>query len=164
MSQSLHWRGRTAGFTFIELLVTLAILATLAWMAVPMIEVAVQRNKEKELRSALAEIRGAIDAYKHAVDQGRIKTAPGESGYPLNLDVLVEGVSDQKSVDRKMLYFLRRVPRDPFNSDSAQGSAASWGLRSYASPPEEPREGEDVFDVFSRSEKTGLNGLPYRQW
>lgn len=157
-------KTRTAGFTFIELLVSLAILATLAFMAIPMIEVTVQRQKEKEFRGALAEIRAAIDAYKRATDQGRIKNSPGESGYPKTLEVLVEGVNDQKDVDRKMIYFLRRIPRDPFDTDSERSAALSWGLRSYASPADEPREGDDVFDVFSRSEKVGLNGLPYRQW
>jgi len=135
-----------------------------ALVAIPMVELTVQRNKERLLRSALAEIRSAIDAYKRAADQGRIKLGVGESGYPKTLDVLVEGADDQKSNERKKIYFLRRLPRDPMTTDETLAAAESWGRRSYASPPDDPQEGDDVFDVFSKSERVGINGVAYREW
>ncbi len=147
---------RMKGFTLIELLVTVAIVAVLASAALPLNELMVQRAKEQDLRRALRELREAIDAHKQAWDDGRILRRVGESGYPKRLGDLVEGVEDQRDPRRARIFFLRRIPPDPFGEP--------WGLRSYASPPEDPREGEDVFDVFSRSERVGLNGKPYRQW
>lgn len=152
------------GFTFIELLVTLAIMSTLAMLALPMVEVAVQRHKERQLRAALAEIRSAIDAYKRAADRGSIKLSAGDSGYPKSIAVLVDGVEDQQSNPRRMLYFLRRIPADPMQEDGGAAPADGWGYRSYASPPDDPREGDDVFDVFSKSTLVGINGVPYRDW
>ena len=144
------------GFTLIEMLVTLAILALLASLALPLSEVSTQRAKERELRHALRALRGAIDAYKQAVDEQRVARKADESGYPPTLEVLVGGVKDAKDPKGAKLYFLRRLPRDPFGGD--------WGLRSYASPPDDPQPGRDVFDVYSRSEGVGLNGVPYREW
>lgn len=159
MSPRLH------GFTLIELVVTVAIVGLLAAVAMPMAELVVQRHKEQELRLALREIRGAIDAYKAAGDEGRIKTSVGSSGYPPSLQALVEGTADAKSADGKAkLYFLRRVPRDPFFADPTAAAPETWGQRSYASPPDAPAAGEDVFDVHSRAGGNGLNGIPYRQW
>ena len=155
---------RQQGFTFIELMITLAIMATLATVAVPMAQVAQQRAKEHELRSALIEIREAIDAYKRASDNGRIKLSLGASGYPKKLDELVEGVPDQRSPSKQNIYFLRRLPRDPFQPREEGSAADSWNKRAYASPPDNPSEGEDVFDVASRSTKAGLNGVPLNQW
>jgi general secretion pathway protein G len=154
----------TRGFTFIELMMTLAIMGVMLTVAVPMAQLVQQRQKERDLRVALAEIREALDAYKRAADQGRVLVRLGESGYPKKLELLVEGVDDQRSPSRQKMYFLRRLPRDPMASDASVPAAESWGRRSYASPPDDPAEGEDVFDVFSRSEKLGLNGVPYRQW
>ena len=164
--------GKNArGFTFIELMITLAILATLAMVAAPMAQVAVQREQERQLRTALIEIREAIDAYKRAADNGRIKLAIGDSGYPKKLEDLVNGVPDIRSPRKQNMYFLRRLPRDPFapaegngNGFASGGAGGGWALRSYASPPDNPTEGEDVFDISSRSTKTGLNGIPLRQW
>ena len=155
---------KPCGFTFIELMITLAIMATLATVAVPMAQVAQQRAKEHELRSALIEIREAIDAYKRASDNGRIKLSLGASGYPKKLDELVEGVPDQRSPSKQNIYFLRRLPRDPFQPREEGSAADSWNKRAYASPPDNPSEGEDVFDVASRSTKAGLNGVPLNQW
>ena len=152
------------GFTFIELMITLAIMATLATVAVPMAQVALQRAKEQQLRSALIEIREAIDAYKRASDNGRIKLSLGASGYPKKLDELVEGVPDQRSPSKQNIYFLRRLPRDPFQPREEGSAADSWSKRAYTSPPDNPSEGEDVFDVASRSTKVGLNGVPLKEW
>lgn len=151
------------GFTLIELVITVAIVAILASAAVPLTQVAVQRGKEQELRSALRQIREAIDAYKQAGDEGRIEKKSDASGYPPALGDLVKGVEDIKKPDKPRIYFLRRVPRDPFASDDVKADD-SWGLRAYASPPDDPREGADVFDVYSLAEGKGLNGVPYKEW
>jgi len=152
------------GFTLIELLVTLAIIGVLASAVVPLAELAVQRTKEQELRVALRQIRGALDAYKRAVDEGHVTRKADASGYPPTLDVLVEGVPDEKNPEKAKIYFLRRIPRDPLNSDADVSAAKTWGKRSYASPHDAPEEGNDVFDVYSLAEGAGLNGIPYRQW
>ncbi len=152
------------GFTLIELVITVAILAVLATLALPTLQMTVQRQKETELRADLRDIRVAIDAFHQAVLDKKIEVAADASGYPPDLESLVKGVPDITKPDRRPLYFLRRLPRDPFNPDATLSAAESWGKRSYASPPDEPAEGEDVFDVFSRSERKGLNGVPYREW
>ncbi|MCL2021811.1 MAG: type II secretion system GspH family protein [Betaproteobacteria bacterium] len=154
---------RSSGFTFIELMVTLAIMAVLVTVAVPMLQINAQRQKERELRAALTEIREALDAYKRASDQGRIPIQINGTGYPQTLEELVTGIEDQRSPTRRKIYFLRRLPADPM-APPAENSAQSWGLRSYASPPDAPAEGDDIFDVYSHSDKIGLNGVPYREW
>ena len=158
-------RRRPSGFSLIELLATLAIMAALLLIAFPAAQLVVQRKREAELRSGLATIREAIDRYKGAVADGRIRVERGASGYPPSLDLLVDGVEDVTVPDRRKIYFLRRLPRDPFH-EGPDGVPASetWGLRSYASPPEEPAVGDDVFDVYSMDDGVGLNGIPYRDW
>lgn len=155
---------RTTGFTLIELLITVAIVAVLASIALPLTEVAMQRSREQDLRHSLREIRTAIDAYKQAVDDGRIVKTADQSGYPPSLKTLVEGVKDAKDLEGKKIYFLRRVPRDPMADDQQGDPGESWGKRSYESPPDDPQEGKDVFDVYSLSDRAGLNGVPYREW
>jgi general secretion pathway protein G len=129
----------------------------------PLNELVVQRAKEQDLRRALRELRDGIDAYKQASDEGRIVKRAGESGYPRRLEDLAAGVEDQKNPKKERIYFLRRIPRDPL-APEALAAAETWGKRSYASPPEEPRDGDDVFDVFSLSSATGINGRPYKEW
>lgn len=154
-----------AGFTLIELLVTVAIVGVLASVALPLAEITVKRAKEQELRVALREVRSGIDAYRAAVDSGHVLRTRGNfSGYPPNLRALVEGVEDAREPERRMIYFLRRLPRDPMATDPALDADKAWGLRCYESPYDDPRQGADVYDVYSLSDRTGLNGVPYREW
>jgi general secretion pathway protein G len=155
---------KSKGFTLIELVITVAIIAVLASIALPLNELVVQRGKEADLRRSLREIRDAIDAYKQAFDEGRMVRRPGDSGYPKRLEDLVEGIEDQKDPKHARIYFLRRIPRDPFADEPSLAAADTWGKRSYASPPDDPREGEDVFDVFTKSTLVGINGRPLREW
>jgi general secretion pathway protein G len=145
------------GFTLIELLIVVAIVALLATVAAPLAELSYQRGKEQELRHALREIREAIDAYKRAVEDGKIERKADATGYPPTLEVLVEGVQRKDVPMESKLYFLRRVPKDPIGKEE-------WGLRSYASAAEDPKPGKDVYDVYSRSDALGLNKVPYKEW
>jgi general secretion pathway protein G len=157
--------GRHAsGFTLIELIITVTIVALLAGAAVPLAELAVKRTREHELQSALRQIREGIDAYKRAWDDKKIARVANESGYPKSLDQLVNGVPDITTPTKAQIYFLRRIPRDPTYPDAGVPAAATWGKRSYASPPDSPSEGADVFDVYSLSTEVALNGVSYREW
>lgn len=155
----------TRGFTLIELVITVAIVSLLASVALPLAELVSQRSKENELRQALREIRNGLDAYKRAVEEGRIVHSIEKSGYPPSLKALVDGVPDAASPDRKArLYFLRRIPRDPFSSDPTTPADETWGKRDYASSADNPQEGEDVYDIYSLAPGSGLNGIEYRKW
>ncbi len=158
------------GFTLIELVVTVAIVGVLASAVLPVLQLSVQRVKENELRANLRDIREAIDAYKKLADveNGPIKKIVGQSGYPPNLDVLVEGVIDDKDPNKRKIRFLRRIPLDPMQpvnqGNNTNGIITNWGLRSYASDANDPREGDDVYDVYSLSKQVGINGVPYAHW
>lgn len=155
---------RCQGFTLIELMVTLVIVSLLATIALPVAQVAVQRQKEQDLRLALREIRNALDDYKRASGEGRISSTPDSSGYPSDLLLLVNGVMDQRSAKPRKIFFLRHIPRDPFCDDSSLSDEKTWGLRSYQSEADKPKPGEDVYDIHSNSEQVGLNGIPYQRW
>ena len=158
---TMYWRR---GFSLIELLVVIAIMSMLASIGMPLAELSHRRAQEEELRRALREIRTALDSYKRMVDAGLIARPAGGSGYPPNLQVLVDGEVNAQTPQASKLYFLRRVPRDPFASDTIADLADTWGLRSYDSPSDDPKPGRDVYDVYSKAPGTGLDGRPYRQW
>jgi len=153
------------GVTLIELIVTMAILGILASIIMPLTTVSAKRAREFELRRDLRTIRTAIDEHKKAYDEGRIRPTLGGNGYPKSLSLLAEGVDDIKSPKSgAKIRFLRSIPRDPMNPDKTIYPENSWGLRSYDSDADSPREGDDVYDVYSISEETGLDGAPYKEW
>lgn len=158
----LRLSGSSAGFTLVELLASAAIIGLLAIVAVPMVQTSVKRQKERELRVALRDIRQAIDSYKQASATGKIVLQAEDSGYPPDLGTLVEGVDDATRPGTR-LRFLRRIPRDPFMPTTLK-PADSWGKRSYESSAAAPEEGVDLYDVYSKSALTGLNSIPYREW
>ncbi len=150
-------RRREAGFTLAELVMVAALLAMLAGMAMPVAKFTVKRRKEMELRLALRQMRTAIDEYKRLSDQGMIPIKVGGEGYPETLEELVEGVEIVgQNTKRK---FLRRIPVDPFTKEQ------EWGLRSYQDEPDSMSwGGENVYDVYSLSEGTALDGTEYKDW
>jgi general secretion pathway protein G len=152
------------GFTIVELLVVMAILGVLAASIMPLGETLLKAQKERDLRQALWEIRSAIDEYKRAVDRGATPLAVGESGYPPSLKALVDGVADSRpSTKGQVLYYLRQIPRDPF-AEPDLPAEQTWRLRSYASPPDKPAPGADVFDIRSSSDALAMDGTPYAKW
>lgn len=150
------------GFSLIEVVITLALLGLLASMAAPLTETVVRRGKEQQLREALYQIRDAIDAYKRAFDAGYIEKRLNGSGYPPNLQVLVDGVRDVRSAKGAKFYFCGASPRPA--ADGQAQRRRRLGLRAYDSSADNPREGEDVFDVYSTARGKGLNNIPYGQW
>ncbi|SNB45283.1 type II secretion system protein [Geobacter sp. DSM 9736] len=161
-------RLNTKGLTIVELVVTMAILSVLAALVLPSAQLVAKRNKEIELRRNLRVIRTAIDdyykAYRDAVERDKTK-APSikESGYPKTLELLVEG-DDFGKVDGQKRKFLRRIPADPFNPPKP-GEKPEWGLRSYTDKPDSTIWGEeDVYDVYSLSEDTAIDGTKYNEW
>lgn len=154
------------GFTLVEMVVTLTILSILAWSALPLTKIAIQREREVELRRNLRLLREAIDAYKKLADEKKIEVKEDTEGYPPTLDVLVKGVEVQgqeqtggKSKSKKVVKFLRRIPRDPM-TDSTE-----WGLRSYQDASEADKwGGENVYDIYTKSQAKALDGTFYRDW
>jgi len=156
------FRSAARGYTLIELLVVLAVLGILAVMTLPLSEVTVQRDRERELRRSLWEIRDALDAYHRAVASGAIAGPP--SGYPARLAQLTDAYADTR-VDHQgqVLRFLRRIPRDPFAAPDV-APELSWRLRAYASPADHPVAGDDVYDVSSSSDRLALDGTSLKDW
>ena len=151
--------ARPRGFTLVELLVVMAVLGILAVAVMPLAELSVQRDKERELKRALWTIREAIDAYKRAADSGALVAAT-PSGYPPSLEALVVGAAGTRGEPQ---CFLRAIPRDPFAA-AGVAPAESWALRSYASPPDKPAPGQDVYDVRSRAVGNALDGTALKDW
>jgi general secretion pathway protein G len=152
------------GFSYIELLVTLAILSLIVTAAMPVARTLEKRHDEAQLRQRLREVRSAIDAYKSASDSGLILKNENDSGYPKTLNDLVRGIPNQANQAKESIYFLRKIPADPMNKNTTLNPEDTWGKRSYDSTAEDPREGRDVFDVYSTSKEKGLNGTPYYLW
>ena len=160
-------RGRSwekRGFTLVEMLVTLTILAILASAILPLAKTTVKREKEIELRRNLRIIREAIDAYKRLADEKKIEVEEDSEGYPPDLETLVRGVEvkvdtgEGKSAT-KIVKFLRRIPKDPMTN------SYDWGLRSYQDDPDsEVWGGENVYDVYTKSEARALDGTRYKDW
>ena len=147
--------GRLEGFTLIELIVATAILALLTTMALPLARLTIKREKEKELRYDLWQMRDAIDRYKDVADRGAIQIKLGSQGYPPDLDTLVNGVD----IAGKKVRFLRKIPVDPMTGK------AEWGLRAVQDDPDSDSwSGDDVFDVYSKSDGTALDGTKYKEW
>ena len=159
---SIFHPERQRGFTFVELLVVVTILIILASAAMPLAKVTIQRQREAELRRILREVRTAIDKYKDAVDNGLIASVDvraGSEGYPPDLETLVEGVTVANDASGRKLKFLRRIPIDPMTNSS------EWGMRSYQDKPDSTSwGGQNVYDVFTKSDGTGLDGTKYRDW
>ena len=189
-----------AGFTYIELMVAVAIMGVLALSVVPLSDWLRQRSQESQLRDALRQIRSAIDAYRKAAEEGSITRPQGASPYPRSLTELARGVpaaandavaqtsarkggvrvpgnqadnneapppeggANVRSPNARSVYFLRRIPRDPFFPDPRVPAELTWGLRSSDSPPDRPAPGKDVFDVYSLSPRRAIDGSYYRTW
>jgi len=155
--------SRQQGFTLIEMLVTLTILAILAGVAIPLAQVAIKREKEIELRRNLRILREAIDAYKQLADEKKFEFDEDTYGYPPDLETLVNGVEIEETIQGKrverIVRFLRRIPKDPMTN------SYDWGLRSYQDDPDsDVWGGENVYDVYTKSQATALDGTKYRDW
>jgi general secretion pathway protein G len=154
----LYRRRSQRGMTLVELIAAFTILALLSAMSVPLARYKVRRDKERELRAALQEIRRAIDKYKDAADAGQFQVKVGTNGYPENLEVLVEGVNTNDASGGK-LKFLRRIPKDPMTN------SYDWGLRSMRDDPKSMSwGGEHVFDVYTKTYERARDGTPYSEW
>jgi general secretion pathway protein G len=155
-------RATERGYTLIELLIVTSILIVLASAVLPLMKVTAQRQREIELRRSLREVRTAIDKFKDSVDQGLIATTelePGSEGYPRDLKTLVDGVPAANDASGRKLKFLRRVPMDPMTNGT------EWGLRSYQDKADSTSwGGKNVFDVYTTSTATALDGTKYRDW
>ena len=148
-------RPKWRGFTLIELIIATGILAILTGLAIPLVRVTIKRQREHDLREALWQMRDAIDRYKDAADRGAFQIKVGSEGYPPDLDTLVNGVD----VQGKKVKFLRRIPIDPMTSKT------EWGMRSMQDDPtSDSWDGDNVFDVFTKSQDIALDGTKYKDW
>jgi general secretion pathway protein G len=159
MKLSTFHRGRSTGsqhgFTLLELIIATIILVILTSMAVPLARVTIKREKERELRRALWEMRDAIDRYKDAADRGAFQTKVGTQNYPPDLETLVKG----EEVQGKKIRFLRKIPVDPMTNNT------EWGMRSMQDDPDSDSwGGQSVFDVYTKSQGSGLDGTKYKDW
>ncbi len=151
------------GFTLAEMVMVVALVAILAGMALPVAKFTVKRQKEAELRLALRLMRNAIDEHRRLSDQGMIPVKIGGEGYPESLEVLVEGVQLVGQETKRK--FLRRIPRDPMNKEQRSSDEIEWGLRSYQDEPDSDSWGrQNVYDVYSLSEGTAIDGTKYKDW
>lgn len=156
MNKEKYRSGTQRGVTLLEMIIVITILMVLMGAAVPVVKITVKRTKETELRRDLWEIRTAIDRYKDAADKNAFQTKLGTEGYPPDLDTLVNGVD---VAGGKKVRFLRRIPVDPMTGNK------DWGLRAMKDDPQSDSwGGENIFDVYSKSTGTGLNGTPYKDW
>jgi general secretion pathway protein G len=156
LPMSRNHKNRQRGFTLLELIVAAAILAILTMMALPLARVTIQREKEKQLRHDLWEMRDAIDRYKEAADRQMFQTKVDSQNYPPDLETLSKGVEAQGG---KKIRFLRSIPTDPMTKSK------EWGLRSMQDDPDSDSwGGQNVFDVYSKSDGTGLDGTKYKDW
>ncbi len=150
--------SKTRGMTLVELIVSVMIMLVLSMAALPMARVRIKREKERELRAALLEMRNAIDRYKDASDRGLIQVKLGSEGYPPDLETLVKGVDMVGQVDKKFR-FLRRIPTDPMTHST------DWGMRSMQDDPKTSSSGgQNVFDVYSKSQEKAMDGTNYADW
>jgi general secretion pathway protein G len=146
---------RMRGFTLVEMIVAITILMILTGMAIPLARVTIKRERERELRQALWEMRDAIDRYKDAADRGAFQIKVGSEGYPPDLQTLVDGVD----VNGKKLRFLRHIPEDPMTGKT------EWGMHSMQDDPtSDSWDGDNVFDVYTKSDGTALDGTKYKDW
>jgi len=147
--------GPQHGFTLLELIIATMILLILTSMAVPLARVTIKREKERELRRDLWEMRDAIDRYKDAAEKNAFQTKVGTQNYPPDLETLVKG----EQVQGKKIRFLRKIPVDPMTNST------EWGMRSMQDDPDSDSwGGQNVFDVFTKSQGTGLDGSKYKDW
>ena len=169
----LYFAKKERGFSYVEMVFAVAMLALLAAVATPYLEKNIQRKKESELKQSLRDIRTAIDDYKDAADAGKFFKRVGDTGYPHRLQDLVDGVEDITDANKKKLRFLRQIPADPMVSATVSAisqtnrsvnPADTWGKRSYDSDADSPSEGEDVYDIYSTSVEIGNNGVAYAKW
>jgi general secretion pathway protein G len=162
MTRRAFFRKAVGGFTFIELLITTAVLMILASAALPLARVTIKRQREVELRRCLREMRTAIDKFKDMADAQIIAPSEvqfGSEGYPTTLTMLVEGVARNNDATGSKIKFLRRIPIDPLTGE------ANWGMRSYQDRPDAVAwGGQNVYDVYSKAEGTALDGTKYKDW
>ena len=151
--------GNRKGLTLVELIVAFTIMLVLTTMAIPLARGKVRRERERELRYSLREIRNAIDKYKDAADRNELgMQKTGSEGYPESLEILVEGVKGSRDPDKK-IKFLRRIPKDPFTNST------DWGKRSWQDDPKSTSwGGQNVFDVYTKTNERAADATPYSEW
>ncbi|MDT8316413.1 MAG: type II secretion system protein [bacterium] len=152
------------GLTLIELVIVIAIIGVLASAVAPLANISKKRAKEFELKRSLRILRSAIDRYKNAYDNKNIDNEIGRSGYPESFLELIEGVKDAKDPEGRMIYFLRRVPRDPMNMNEFISPEETWEIRAHDNEPDDFSGGEDIFDIRSSSDDIALDGTAYKDW